>query len=301
MSSEAPTTAVGTTVLFENQRLRVWELLLAPGETSPAHSHRHDHLIVYAEPAKIRAQHDGQPVVQHIQEGLVSYRAVGPDGLAPHQITNLGGRPSRHFIIELLGPSEADRPTGHVHNHRVRTEPLPATDDPAVHPAAGRHVDAGGAAAPDRPLAMRMIELIHGVWTTHVVATAAQLDLPDHLAEGPLTVGELVARTGAHHPTLERFLRACAALGLVDVEGAEDPASTKVALTPLGALLRAEAGSLRDFALAHVAALSAAGGGLADRIELVGGDFFHQVPRDGTCACSSTCSTTGMTPRPNEF
>jgi hypothetical protein len=40
-------------------------------------------------------------------------------------ITNLGARPSRHFIVELLGPGESDRPTGHAHNHRVRTEPLP--------------------------------------------------------------------------------------------------------------------------------------------------------------------------------
>jgi hypothetical protein len=56
---------------------------------------------------------------------MVSYRAVGPDGLPPHQITNLGGRPSRHFIVELLGPSASDRPIGHDHHQRVRTEPLP--------------------------------------------------------------------------------------------------------------------------------------------------------------------------------
>jgi hypothetical protein len=36
-----------------------------------------------------------------------------------------GDRPSRHFVVELLGPSESDRPTGHDHNRRVRTEPLP--------------------------------------------------------------------------------------------------------------------------------------------------------------------------------
>jgi hypothetical protein len=40
MSATEPTTAVGTTVLFENQRVWVWELRLAPGETCPPHRHR---------------------------------------------------------------------------------------------------------------------------------------------------------------------------------------------------------------------------------------------------------------------
>jgi hypothetical protein len=71
---DSETTApVGTTVLFENQRLRVWELLLAPGQTCQPHQHLHDHLLLYAEPATIRAQLEGRPVL-HIQDGLVSYR-----------------------------------------------------------------------------------------------------------------------------------------------------------------------------------------------------------------------------------
>lgn len=125
MSNTEPTTAVGTAVLFENQRLRVWELLLAPGETCAPHRHLHDHLLLYAEPATIRARHEGPAGAAARRGGLVSYRAVGPDGLPPHQITNVTDRPSRHFIIELLGPSESDQPTGHAHNQRVRTEPIP--------------------------------------------------------------------------------------------------------------------------------------------------------------------------------
>jgi hypothetical protein len=117
-------TAVGTGVLFENERIRVWVMALDPRETCVPHRHMHDHLILYAEPATIRSQVDGRPVIQHVEDGLVSYRAVGPSGLPPHTITNAGDTPSRHFIIELLGPSASDAPTEHEHNGRGRTQIL---------------------------------------------------------------------------------------------------------------------------------------------------------------------------------
>jgi hypothetical protein len=118
------TTAVGTHVLFENDRIRVWEMILGPSETCLPHRHLHDHLILFAEPATVLAQAAGQPVIQHVEDGCVSYRAVGPDGLAPHSITNAAHTPSRHFIVELLGSSVSDAPTEHQHNGRARTEIL---------------------------------------------------------------------------------------------------------------------------------------------------------------------------------
>jgi len=117
-------TAVGTELLFENERIRVWEMLLDPGETCLPHRHVHDHLILYAEPATIRSQVNGRQVIQHVEDGLVSYRAVGPLGLPPHTITNAADTPSRHFVIELLGASASDAPTEHQHNGRGRTEVL---------------------------------------------------------------------------------------------------------------------------------------------------------------------------------
>jgi hypothetical protein len=118
------TTAVGTDVLFENDRIRVWELVLAPGEACEPHRHVHDHVLLYAEPATIRADAAGRPVIQHVEDGFVSYRAVGPDGLPPHAITNVAETSSRHFIIELLGPSASGAPSEHQYNGRGRTEVL---------------------------------------------------------------------------------------------------------------------------------------------------------------------------------
>jgi hypothetical protein len=124
MTDPQTITAVGSAVLFENERTRVWEMVLAAGETCSPHRHQFDHLLLYAEPATIRAQIDGRTVIQRVEDGLVSHRAVGPDGLPPHSITNAADTPSRHFIIELLGPSHSDAPTGHQHNGPGRTEPL---------------------------------------------------------------------------------------------------------------------------------------------------------------------------------
>jgi hypothetical protein len=112
---------VGTTLLFENQRVRVWEMVLPPGATCETHRHEHDYLMLYAEPSRIGATlDDGRPVTQHLEAGMVAYRAVGT-GTAPHAITNLGDGPSHHFVVELLGSNE---PVGRApeHNGRGRTE-----------------------------------------------------------------------------------------------------------------------------------------------------------------------------------
>ena len=41
-----PTTQVGTRVLFENARVRVWDLALAPGESLAKHIHRNDYFFI---------------------------------------------------------------------------------------------------------------------------------------------------------------------------------------------------------------------------------------------------------------
>jgi len=36
---------VGTTRVFENDKIIVWEFVLEPGETTPVHTHRHDYIF----------------------------------------------------------------------------------------------------------------------------------------------------------------------------------------------------------------------------------------------------------------
>ena len=40
---------VGTTVLWEDERVKIWEMVLAPGEASDLHRHDHDYYLVIME------------------------------------------------------------------------------------------------------------------------------------------------------------------------------------------------------------------------------------------------------------
>jgi hypothetical protein len=43
--ADDPMGGVGTRVLFEDDRVRIWELILAPGESSDLHHHEHDYYL----------------------------------------------------------------------------------------------------------------------------------------------------------------------------------------------------------------------------------------------------------------
>lgn len=114
---------VGTSLLFENDRVRVWEMVLPPGTACQPHRHDHDYLMLYTTPSVISALlDDGRPVTQHLDPGMVAYRAVGAAGLDRHAITNTGPETSHHFVVELLGPSATESARPPEHNGRGRTE-----------------------------------------------------------------------------------------------------------------------------------------------------------------------------------
>ncbi len=123
LSAQPPADPVGTSVLFANDRIRVWEMTLQPGETCAPHRHRHDHLLLYPHAATMRRH--GHLGLQHAEPGLVGYVTVGTDGIGPHQITNAGPEPATHYVIELLGPSAT--PTAQPLNHNGRARPEPET------------------------------------------------------------------------------------------------------------------------------------------------------------------------------
>jgi hypothetical protein len=109
---------VGTMLLFENDRVRVWEMTLAPGQTCAPHRHMHDYLMLYPAPARMASGQEGQEVIQYLEAGMVAYRTVGAAGLEPHAISNAGQGGSTHFIVELLGPSSAATSRPPEHNGR---------------------------------------------------------------------------------------------------------------------------------------------------------------------------------------
>ena len=103
-----------------------------------------------------------------------------------------------------------------------------------------------------------LLQLIRGYISTQSIYAAAKLSIADCLASGPRTSDELARRVGAHAPTLRRFLRGLANLGVV-----EEQAGGAFSLTVIGEALRSDVpGSLQGFAILTGELLSPAREGL---------------------------------------
>jgi SAM-dependent methyltransferase len=94
-----------------------------------------------------------------------------------------------------------------------------------------------------------MFSMITGYWVSQAVGAAADLGLPDHVADQPRSARDLAARVGCDADALARLLRACAAVGIFRVEG-----DGRFGLAPLGRTLCSNVpGSMRALAIAQTA------------------------------------------------
>ena len=66
----------------------------------------------------------------------------------------------------------------------------------------------------------RLLDLLHGYRATCIVVTALKLGLVDELCAAPMKEELLVSKLGAHLPSLQRYLRALRAIGLIDLQAA---------------------------------------------------------------------------------
>ncbi len=104
-----------------------------------------------------------------------------------------------------------------------------------------------------RPFAQRdsrrLFDLVAGFVYSQVLAAGVELHLFDHLAERPLTLGEIATRIGLEPDPTLRLLRASASLDLVEIEEGfadpedpEKPTEHRYGLGPLGAAVVANPG-----------------------------------------------------------
>lgn len=122
----------GDTLVFENDRVRVWSMTLQPnGGMFDFHQHHHDHLILWPQPGRAEAQELGDEewsISQVAEPGFCFFKTVGSSGpMTPHRIRNLEDHAVTHYIVELVSepspsltaqPAEAnDR--GHTSNPRM--------------------------------------------------------------------------------------------------------------------------------------------------------------------------------------
>ena len=92
---------VGTRLLFENHRVRVWDLQLPVGESTGLHRHENDYLYVVIGDGRLQARNaDGSSrPLQTFQDGDVRYRTIAGEDI--HEAVNVGDTRWRNIVIEL--------------------------------------------------------------------------------------------------------------------------------------------------------------------------------------------------------
>lgn len=92
---------VGSSLLFENERVRVWDLRLAAGESTGLHRHETDYLyVVIGEGTLQRGDADGsRGEARTMTDGEVHFRTI--DGDDVHEAINVGESDWRNIVVEL--------------------------------------------------------------------------------------------------------------------------------------------------------------------------------------------------------
>jgi len=101
MGDEAPP-EIGDRILFENDRVRVWENVVEPGEESPLHRHGHDYLAIDVEGDRVihNPVKDGHfPRMEH---EVTPGSAVFLEGGTTETAINTGAKRFRAILVELL-------------------------------------------------------------------------------------------------------------------------------------------------------------------------------------------------------
>jgi mannose-6-phosphate isomerase-like protein (cupin superfamily) len=94
---------VGTTVWFENGRVRVWEILLEPGERGPFHSHTTNYFWTVVEAGRgLQRFDDGTFAVRDYEVGDTKFLEHTPQTALVHDLENVGDTTLRFVTVELF-------------------------------------------------------------------------------------------------------------------------------------------------------------------------------------------------------
>ena len=93
---------VATKLLVENDRVKIWEMLLEPGESSDLHHHAMDYVLCILEGDSIDADPPGGKTFHaSIQPGQVFFIKRG----GTERAVNRGTKRFREIVIEIKDPS----------------------------------------------------------------------------------------------------------------------------------------------------------------------------------------------------
>ena len=91
---------VGTEFKFEDNDVKVWDLVLEPGQSSDWHHHTNRYVFIVTRPGTLKTEHDdGSVTVSELKLGQV----VKGIHHAVHRVTNVGNALYSNAIIEMKG------------------------------------------------------------------------------------------------------------------------------------------------------------------------------------------------------
>jgi hypothetical protein len=94
---------VGTTLRFENDHIRVWEVWLQPGERGPFHAHTRKYFWTVVDGGIGRQRTaDGLMITREYHVGDTSYSEHTQDQPMIHDFENAGHTAIRFVTVELL-------------------------------------------------------------------------------------------------------------------------------------------------------------------------------------------------------
>jgi hypothetical protein len=93
---------IGTSLWFENDHIRVFEVRLEPGERGPFHIHDRTYFWTVVEPGRgLQRFSDGTLVVRDYRLGETSYLVHTPDDALIHDLENVGDTTLRFVTTEF--------------------------------------------------------------------------------------------------------------------------------------------------------------------------------------------------------
>ena len=95
---ENPSGPIGTEVIYENDQVRVWDMVVAPRGKKAWHHHTMDYVIINVTGGKIELENvEGKIIHADDKVGGVIWRDAGEK----HELRNLEDKPYRNILVEL--------------------------------------------------------------------------------------------------------------------------------------------------------------------------------------------------------
>jgi beta-alanine degradation protein BauB len=123
--AEIAANPIGTEIIYEDAQVRVWQIVLQPGEEAPFHTHMLDYTTVVIEGDEIERYHgDGTVDKLVVNPGAIMRWYHGP---LQHSLRNTGSRRFHNVVVEVksLSADQASNAQRAEEATLVRRVPLP--------------------------------------------------------------------------------------------------------------------------------------------------------------------------------